>query len=282
MDPTQSELAALHRHARHGDRPFGQVRDGKVESLELGHGMQDGALDSRLRLARHGEVHGLARAGDEAEGTAVCSSSRQLLFRHGSRYHRHRRLQATHAEGADLECVRARPSAQVGQALRLRNMGSLRFELAQLGPLLVLCFACFGPSGGEFQRSKAARAKVNGDEFNICTTLQKTKEQKDRGLRLMRLGSRSFKADAPPTETYKLMRWRPGMAVVYETRIARHRTGYPSSMVGTATSFTQTRPRTYRSGSKRCSTRTWRGGELDKLGVVMRPLRTQADSPTAH
>lgn len=82
---------------------------------------------------------------------------------------------------------------------------------------LVLFCRCSSPRLARqivaYLRSCSPRTRLNNDEFGLWASPQKTREQKDRARRLMRLASclqGFFHPGAAATETYKLVCWRSG------------------------------------------------------------------------
>lgn len=75
-----------------------------------------------------------------------------------------------------------------------------------------------------YLRSVQMRFKLGSEEITLWTTLQNSKDLKDRSRRLMRMASclqGHFAAAAPQVETYKLVCWRSGSIVAFDQRVAQ-------------------------------------------------------------
>lgn len=75
-----------------------------------------------------------------------------------------------------------------------------------------------------FLRASSLRVKLNNEELSLWFTLQKTKEQKDRSKRLMRMAAcvqANFLGNITPTETFKFVCWKSGSIVALDMRIAK-------------------------------------------------------------
>lgn len=86
--------------------------------------------------------------------------------------------------------------------------------------------AAFTRQAVNFLRCIQMRFKLGSEEITLWTTLQTSKDQKDRSRRLMRMAAcrqGHFIATTPRVETYKLICWQSGSIVAFDQRVAQLR-----------------------------------------------------------
>lgn len=203
LDTHGEDISRLHKHIQN----IGE----KMDNIELG-----GVADAQFRDPR------LPTSRSSTSWRRSCSAStsrRRLRERHGRRGHPRRRMWASWSAASGRTHPRRKSwgSLSGSYAQSWRSASTCRLALSLLAQLGVLVAGALRNSGG-------FKVKLNGEELNLWSTMQKTRDQKDRAQTLMRLASYAqsqFHDVFTNPETYKLICWRSGTLVVFDRRVVR-------------------------------------------------------------
>lgn len=129
-----------------------------------------------------------------------------------------------HADGAEHEGLGEGPTAETRRKVDLDNDEVYCPYL--LSSVLFLC--CGTPRESRaavgFLRTAALRITMHNEELSMWATLQKTKEQKDRPRRLMRVAAcvqANFQGNVTLAERYRLVCWKSGVIMALDMCIAK-------------------------------------------------------------